>query len=227
MTEVVQHWTRRRTSCRYTFGGGEPLLPGRSPARSSSCPPRTASAAGCAAVDDLPPRGLRVPVPQPGDRPVPRRGRRARRHPGRALRRRSSRPATGRSPRTFPHFGALTATHATAMLHAAARGASSGSTRSTRPRGTVPLPRPPRRLRPSSCRWTRCTARSGWRPAAGEVLHDDHPGRARREHGHPGAAGRRHRVLRGQRAGRRCSRSATGTAGRARARSAAPRSRRR
>ena len=76
----------------------------------------------------------------------------------------------------------------------AAAAAGGGGLALRRRRGSAaPCAIPPatRRLRAWSCRWTRCTARSASRRRRSRSAHDDHPGRARRQHGHPGAAGRR------------------------------------
>ena len=61
---------------------------------------------------------------------------------------------------TFPHFGALTTTHQTAMLHEALEervwvydvDVAAGTCRFTPVTATSPW----------TCRWTRCTALSGW-----------------------------------------------------------------
>ena len=140
-------------------------------------------------VDDLPAQVVRVPVPQPGDRPVLRRGRRARRHAGRALRRDragarlgrlhhvpalrgADRPRTARRCCTPPLEERVWVYDIdVARGHRAATSARRGDF-------TVELPLDPMH------------GTVGVAPAAGEVLHDDHAGRARRQHGHPGAARR-------------------------------------
>ena len=126
---------------------------------------------------------------------------------------------------TFPHFGALTATHNTAMLHDPLEEVV-WVYEVDRERGTC-LFRPRRGGPEVELPLDPMHGTIGVAPAGGRGLREHHPGRARREHGHPGAAGRDDGVLRRQRARRRSCPSATGTAGRARARCAAPRSRRR
>ncbi len=93
---------------------------------------------------------------------------------------------------TFPHFGALTTTHTDGDAAPGARGAgvdlrdrpsppACAASRPAAPTSRVELPLDPMH------------GTVGVAPAAGEVLHVDHAGRARRQHGHPRAARRRHR----------------------------------
>ena len=172
-------------------------------------------------VDDLPSRGLRVPLPQPGHRAVPRRGRRARRHARRAL----------RLDRAGPRLGRV---HDVPALRRADRArtprrrcsrrwrSGSGCTSVDRAARRVPVPGPRTATTRSTCRWTRCTARSASRPAAVRGAHrritpDAHGGNMDTPELRAGVT-----VLpRRQRRRRRCSPSATGTPARARARSAA------
>ena len=194
------------------------------PAPSSSSPPRTASAARCAASDDLPSRGLRVPVPQPGHRPDRRRGRRARRHPRGAPRRDRPGPRLGGVGDVPALRGAdRHAQHGDAARPA--RGASSGSTRSTASAGTCLFR--PRRGGPRGRAAARPDARHGRRRAGGRrgVLPASRPAAHGGNMDTPEMRAGDDGVLRRQRARRACSPSATGTAGRARARCAAPRSR--
>ena len=127
---------------------------------------------------------------------------------------------------TFPHFGALTAHAHHGDAAPAAGRAWSGGTTSTSRAGAGALPRPPRRLHRRAAAGPH--ARHGRRRAGRRSRpDDDHPGRARRQHGHARAARRGRPRTSASTCRARCSRSATGTAGRATARCAAPRSRRR
>ena len=167
--------------------------------------------------------GLRVPLPEPGHRPD--RTSRAP-SPGDTLAVHLVEIAPARDwavSATFPHFGALTATHNTAMLHDPLEERRLGLR--GRPRaGHLPVPAAPRR--PGGRAAARPDARHDRRrPGRRRGVREHHPRRPRREHGHPGDAGRDDGLLRRQRARRRCCPSATGTAARARARCAAPRSR--
>ena len=124
-------------------------------------------------VDDLPSEVCEFPYLNPVTGPIARRGRRARRHPRRALRRDRAGPRLGACRATFPHFGALTATHTTAMLHAAAGGAGLG----LRDR---PAPPAPAASAPAAADFTvelpldPMHGTVGVAPAAGEVLMTHH-----------------------------------------------------
>ena len=180
----------------YTFGGVEPV--GRSGRGRWSRPGRwTASPAGSARPTTC--RQVCDPLHQPADRPVLRRGRGAGRHPRRPLRRRSSRRATGRRQHDVPLFGALTATHTTAMLHEPLperawmyeidRRGRLVRFRALDSASTVDLPLDPMHgtvgVAPA---WARSARRS--------------PRALGRQHGHAGDAGRRRLLPRRQRGGR-------------------------
>ena len=127
---------------------------------------------------------------------------------------------------TFPHFGALTTTHSTAMLHPALE-ERVWLYEIDRRRRHLPLPRPRVRDFSVDLPLDPMHGTVGVAPAAGEVLMSITPAAHGGNMDTPEMRAGRHGVLPGQRRPAACSRSATGTPARARARSAAPRSRRR
>ena len=214
--------TRRPTSC---------ATPSAAASRCCSVQPGTVvelSTEDCfggrvRSVDDLPSQVCEFPYLNPVTGPIHVEGAEPGDTLARALRR--DRPARDWAvSTTFPHFGALTATHSTAMLHDpleevvwVLRG---------RPASAAPACSRPRRGGPEvELPLDPMHGTVGVAPAAGEVSHAitpaAHGGNMDTPEMRAGVDG----VLRGQRARARSSPSATGTAGRARARSAAPRSR--
>ena len=145
--------------------------------------------------------GLRVPVPQPGHRAVPRGGRRARRHPRAALRLHHPGPGLGGVLDVPALRGADR--RRTPRPCCSRRWRSGSGVYDIDVAGRHrPLPRPATRdfTRRAAARPDARHRRRRARRVRG--ADDDRARRARRQHGHPGAARRRHRVLRRQRGGR-------------------------
>ena len=113
-------------------------------------------------VDDLPSEVCTFPYLNPVTGPFAVRGRGARATPSPCTSWRSARPGTGGCRATFPHFGALTTTHATAMLHPALE-ERVWRYEIDRRRRHLPVPRPATATSPWTCRSTRCTAPSASR----------------------------------------------------------------
>ena len=146
----------------FAFGGRAPLLT-VAPGTIVELPPRTASAA-VRGVDDLPSEVCTFPYLNPVTGPIAVEGA----EPGDTLAVHFVEIVPARDwavSSTFPHFGALTTTHTTAMLHPALEervwiyelDRAAGTCRFTPAPATLP----------STCRSTRCTAPSGWRRPPG------------------------------------------------------------
>ena len=149
---------------RYSFGAGEPLLTVR-PGTVVELTTEDCFGGRVRGVDDLPSQVCQFPYLNPVTGPIAVEGA----EPGDTLAVHLVEIAPARDwavSSTFPHFGALTTTHSTAMLHAGARRAGVGLR--DRPGARhLPIPAAPRRPRRWSCRSTRCTGRSASRrPAA-------------------------------------------------------------
>ena len=144
----------------WTFGGAAPVLRIR-PGAVLEVFTEDCFAGRVRGENDLVSRGVRVPVPEPADRPVLRRGRRARRHAGGALRLDRAGPRLGgvhhraavRGADRDPPDRAAAASRCRSWCGSGSWTAAARTCRFTARRE--------RRSR-STCRWTRCTARSGW-----------------------------------------------------------------
>ena len=147
---------------RYTFGGGGEPLVRVAPGTVVELTAEDCFGGRVRGADDLPSRVCEFPYLNPVTGPVHVEG--AERGDTLAVHIVEIAPLRNWAvSTTFPHFGALTSTHRTAMLHDPLEEVvwvyevdRDRGTCLFRPRGGGP--------RRSSCRWTRCTARSEWHP---------------------------------------------------------------